>query len=606
MTVRHKLLMFYEHSEGLKLNTGLNRRNQNRGVRCIALKTGTEIETQAEHLDTSAEGASTTYADTLPHKTYSICPECNRILPALVYEEDGKVWITRTCPTHGETTEIYWEDVEMYRKARLYASPPKHPKTVNVPPEIGNSGENCPLDCGLCPRHKSQTALGNLVATNRCDLSCWYCFFYAREGVPIYEPPLEHMRKMLLNLRNQRPVRVNAVQITGGEPTLREDIVELVRIARDVGFEHIQLNTHGIKFAYNPELVEKLRSAGMNIVYLSFDGLTPHTNPKNHWEIPLILENLRKSGVNVVLVPTIIRTVNDHECGAIINFALNHMDIVRSVNFQPVSLVGRIPSDKRKKLRITIPETIKKIEEQTNGTITREDFFPVPTVSPITRFVEAWTGEPQYDLTTHFACGMGTYVYLTKRGEVVPITRFVDVPGLMEYLREKAQEIESGTPKYWTGMKLLINIKKFFDKEKQPKELRFVKLLVDALLKHNYTALGEIHKRLLFIGMMHFMDKYNYDIERVERCCIHYATPDGRIIPFCAFNVFPEIYRDKIQEQYSFTLEEWLELHPELRGKPEETIYGPKYRRNKENLQKNPLYRDIYDVKDYFTGNVGR
>jgi uncharacterized radical SAM superfamily Fe-S cluster-containing enzyme len=57
--------------------------------------------------------------------------------------------------------------------------------------------------------------------------------------------------------------------------------------------------------------------------------------------------------------------------------------------------------------------------------------------------------------------------------------------------------------------------------------------------------------------MMHFQDLYNYDIERVERCNIHYASPDGRIIPFCAFNVLPGMYRDQIQEKYAVAPAEW-------------------------------------------------
>jgi len=63
--------------------------------------------------------------------------------------------------------------------------------------------------------------------------------------------------------------------------------------------------------------------------------------------------------------------------------------------------------------------------------------------------------------------------------------------------------------------------------------------------------------RSLFIGMMHFQDKYNYDIERVRRCCIHYLMPGGKIIPFCAFNVIPELYRDLMQKQYGISIEEW-------------------------------------------------
>jgi uncharacterized radical SAM superfamily Fe-S cluster-containing enzyme len=53
------------------------------------------------------------------------------------------------------------------------------------------------------------------------------------------------------------------------------------------------------------------------------------------------------------------------------------------------------------------------------------------------------------------------------------------------------------------------------------------------------------------------MDKYNYDVERVKRCCIPYAMPDGSLVPFCAFNIFPELYRDKVQKKFSTPLKEW-------------------------------------------------
>jgi len=57
--------------------------------------------------------------------------------------------------------------------------------------------------------------------------------------------------------------------------------------------------------------------------------------------------------------------------------------------------------------------------------------------------------------------------------------------------------------------------------------------------------------------MMHFQDKYNQDEERLQRCDIHYLTPDLRIIPFCSFNVIPEWYRDRIQQKYGLPIEEW-------------------------------------------------
>jgi hypothetical protein len=83
------------------------------------------------------------------------------------------------------------------------------------------------------------------------------------------------------------------------------------------------------------------------------------------------------------------------------------------------------------------------------------------------------------------------------------------------------------------------------------------RILFDALLKHDYRRLAVLHHKSLFIGLMHFQDLYNWDIERVKRCTIHYATPDERIIPFCTFNVIPEWYRDKIQKEYGMPITEW-------------------------------------------------
>jgi uncharacterized radical SAM superfamily Fe-S cluster-containing enzyme len=76
-------------------------------------------------------------------------------------------------------------------------------------------------------------------------------------------------------------------------------------------------------------------------------------------------------------------------------------------------------------------------------------------------------------------------------------------------------------------------------------------------VKHDYKSVGDWHRKSLFLGMMHFQDKYNHDEERLRRCDIHYLTPDGRIIPFCAFNVIPEWYRDRIQAVYGISIEEW-------------------------------------------------
>ncbi|NOZ58753.1 MAG: radical SAM protein [Euryarchaeota archaeon] len=481
------------------------------------------------------------------------------IVEAVVYEKDDKVWIAKYCPTHGVTREVYWEDAAMYHFAERFAD--RGLKLHN--PHIEAPKARCPLKCGLCEEHESHTGLANIVVTNRCNLTCWYCFFYAKEGGRIYEPSLERIKRMLAVLRSERPVGAEAVQLTGGEPTLREDLTEIIAACREAGFQHILLNTNGIELSRNLELMRRVKEAGKGghiILYMSFDGVTPETNPKNYYEVPGVIRNARIAGMSMVLVPTVIRGRNDHELGDIIRFAFGNLDVVRGVNFQPVSLVGRMPRREREKQRITIPGVIKAIEEQTDGVIAREDFFPVPSTARLTSFMEAIFSTPKYRLSTHFACGMATYAF--KQGStLVPITRFFDVEGFLEFLQELSFEVEHSRFKLAgrgiSIIKALANISRFIDEEKKPPYLDLKRVLISALTRGSYAELKELNRNSLFIGMMHFQDTYNYDIARVRKCCVHYALPDLRVVPFCSFNVLPELYRDRVQERFSIPVKEW-------------------------------------------------
>ncbi|MFP3215626.1 MAG: radical SAM protein [Candidatus Micrarchaeota archaeon] len=532
-------------------------------------------------------------------KTMTVCPECKLIIPGIIYKDGDNVMIRKHCPEHGWFIEKYWEDYDMYMQMRGYNYYGRGFDNPNVVSE--NKGVNCPFDCGICERHKSHTGLANVVVTNRCHLSCWYCFFYAKEGEPIYEPSVEELRRIFRSLRNQKPIPANAIQLTGGEPTLHPQIVEIVKAAKEEGFDQIQLNTTGINLGLHPELAVKLRYAGLSTLYMSFDGVSAKANPKNHWEIPLILDAARKAGIGVVLVPTVIRGVNDGELGNMINFALNNLDIVRAVNFQPVSLVGRMPTRLREAQRITIPGAIKLIEEQTNGVIRKEHWFSVPYIGGINKFIEALTGKYGYDMSIHFACGAGTYIFLDSDNRIIPITEFVDAKGLMEHLQNGINEMEGKgyLARKAIALKTLAGMSKYIDKAKQPKSVNFLKLLASIILKHDFSTLGKFHMKTLFLGMMHFQDEYTYDIARVEKCDIHYAMPDGEVLPFCTFNVFPEIYRDKIQRQYSIPAKVWEKTHPGW------TYNSDKYVRNIKELTANPLYKKTYgQMIDYFALDV--
>ncbi|MFH0836593.1 MAG: radical SAM protein [Candidatus Aenigmatarchaeota archaeon] len=495
----------------------------------------------------------------------SLCPGCvseekfdQMLIDSVVYVVDNKVWIFKICKEHGVFKEIYWSDYGMYKKAEKFQD-----NGINLScTQVDKDKINCPYDCGLCNKHESHTNLGNIALTNRCDLACWYCFFYAKDGENIYEPSLEQIRFMLKSLRDTKPVGANSCQFTGGEPTLRTDLIEIIEAAKEAGFDHVQLNTNGITLSKDLEFVKKIKKAGVSSLYMSFDGVTPETNPKNYWEAPRAIENCKQAGIGVVLVPTVISGINDHELGDIIRFGIGNMDVIRGINFQPISFVGMMPDRLRKKQRITIPSAIKKIEEQTDGEIGKEHWYTIPCAKAITDFIEAVKDQKKYRLSPHFTCGMVTYVF--KDGEkIVPLPSFFDVDGFFEYIKEATDAINNSSMKALRKpmvlMKLLSKIGSFVDESKKPKDLKFTELLKGALGNSDYQSLGQFHSKAMLIGMMHFQDPYNWDMDRVHKCCIHYAVPDGRLIPFCTFNVIPELYRDKIQREFSISSKEWEE-----------------------------------------------
>ena len=498
--------------------------------------------------------------------TQSLCPGCaeeekwdSLKLNAVVYVKNNKVWLIKQCATHGVTKALYWADYEMYKKAESFQDPGIEIHDPHV--DKTKSNINCPSDCGICSEHESQTALGNIVLTNRCDLSCWYCFFYAKEGDQIYEPTREQIQFMLKRMKNTKPVGANAVQLTGGEPTLRDDLIEIIEDAREIGYAHVQLNTNGINLALDPELCKKIANAGSRVLYMSCDGVTAQTNPKNYWEVPRALDNCSKAGIGVVLVPTIIGGVNDHELGDIVRFGFGNLNVVRAVNFQPVSLVGRMPEKERMKQRITIPGAIKRLEAQTDGQIGKEAWFTIPCVKNITDFIEAIREAPRYRLSNHFACGMATYIF-KDNDKMVPITDFFDVQGFFEYIGGLTDELKNNgklksVKKTAALSKLALNLNRFVDNSKKPADLKFSSLLANALKGDSYRGLASLHYKSLFVGMMHFQDPYNWDIDRIHKCNIHYASPDGRVLPFCTFNVIPAMYRDALQGKYSIPKEEW-------------------------------------------------
>jgi uncharacterized radical SAM superfamily Fe-S cluster-containing enzyme len=484
-------------------------------------------------------------------KTRTLCPSCNTLLDAEIVEEEGQIWLKRTCREHGFFRNLYWSDPEMYYRFEKYdtiGNGVSNPQNIAPP-------ENCPSSCGICNNHHSQTLLANIDLTNRCNLDCEFCFANARACGFVYEPSFEEIVKMFTLLRDQKPVPAPAVQLSGGEPTMREDLTKIIRKAKQMGFPQVQIASNGVRIAKEPELAQELKDAGLNTVYLHFDGVTEKTNPILAIHLKAI-ENMKRVRLGIVLVPTVIRGKNDHEIGDIIRFAVDNISVIRGVNFQPVAFTGAASDDDIKKSRITIPEVLADIEAQTQGIIKKDDFYPIPCVLPFSDLVEAYTGRPQVRFTAHPHCGAATYVFVQEDG-IVPVNRMVDVESFFESIEQMADTIKKGGTinKYKALLEGVKSMHESVQKGENGSTAEFWKIIGKTLIGQNFDALREFHWNALFIGTMHFMDRYNYDIDRVQRCCIHYATPDGTLIPFCTYNSGP-VYREQIWKKHAKKPEE--------------------------------------------------
>ena len=483
-------------------------------------------------------------------KIKSVCPACYQEgkiqkIDAKIIEEDGKVWITKTCKKHGSFKDIYFSDADIYKKWIKYKV------TGESAPDVKTQLFDYPA---LYPEHKSQSVLTNLLITNRCNLRCSYCFMNAGASGVVYEPTLDQIKELMIQARNERPMGSKAIQITGGEPTVRDDLFDIVRMAKDLGFTHVQVNTNGIKLAESVEYCQRLKDEKVNTIYMSFDGVTKKTNP---WieQGKKAIENLRKVNLKVVLVPVLIGGKNLHETGKIVRFALDNMDIVRGVNFQPISFCGRvtkIKDEKRDLQRVDYVQMMAEIEKEFDGQISRDDFYPVPFVFPISKLIEELKGEFQVEFTAHPGCGGATYIFY-EDGKPLPITRFIDVEGLLDFIN-KQSETKGPLKKVRVATSFLKHINDFVDSEKAPHGFDLKKLLKEAALGGNYDSLRGFHYKSLFVGSMWFQDPFNLNIDRLERCVIHYTTLEG-IVPFCAYNGLG--IGDKIREKHSISIKDW-------------------------------------------------
>lgn len=530
-------------------------------------------------------------------RTTSICPECLQPIPAEIYVDPKTnfVMMRKDCDEHGNFKDKLSIDPEEYKWGERFTDEIGSTTNNSTKPEYTSSGikkidKGCPYDCGLCENHKSAPNICLIDITNRCNLTCPICFANASAKGYVVEPTFEQITQIMEHFRSMKPVPAVMLQISGGEPTVRDDLPDIIRKGRELGFTEIMVTTNGVRFAKSIDFMKACKDAGMDAIYLQFDATdNPEAWKKvrgvNLWPLKQrVIENARKVGFfGVMLVPVIAKGVNDNEVGKIMNYAKDNWDVISGVVFQPVSLCGRISFEELMDLRYTTSDLKIAINKSTNNAITR--FYPIATTAKMTRLLAWFDDMPEFGMTSHKDCGFATICVINDKDEWEPIEKYFDVEGLVKWSNKVYDMVQDKEIPKPTGFLKGINLEdfggiattvgKFIDDMtslgyrqmmkayyfagavkyiKNPEKIvvsktlqSFARLVASPNLS---SAANFLHSKNLMISAMHFQDAYNFDLDRVCRCLVHYGVIDPENnsnvleVPFCAMNT---IHRERLE-----------------------------------------------------------
>lgn len=433
--------------------------------------------------------------------TESVCPVCLKRITAERVQVSDQVYLDKTCPDHGKFRTIIWRGEPSYESwsvAKLPSRPPVCATDVK---------QGCPFDCGLCPEHRQHTCCVLLEITKRCNLNCPVCF--AEACTEDHDPDIttiENWYRLLLN--SGGPYNI---QLSGGEPTMRDDLPEIVALGRELGFSFIQLNTNGLRLAKDPGYVRRLKEAGLSCVFLQFDGTDDAIYEKLRGtalfaEKQAAIAHCAKEQLGVVLVPTLVPGVNTENIGMIIEYAATRIPAVRGVHFQPISYFGRYPQAPSDEDRITIPEVINEMVRQTGGRLKITNFKP-----PM--------GENAY-------CSFHGNFVLMDNGELKAWTK-AGAEGCCQpqVAAVGARKAQTFVAKRWAAP------------QSEEKQRGADKIDSNMNIDSLDAFLDRVEIYSFCISGMAFQDVWSLDLERLRECFIHVVSPDSRIIPFCAYNL---------------------------------------------------------------------
>ncbi len=447
--------------------------------------------------------------------TTTLCPYCLRRLDGTLDRRGDEVWLRRVCPEHGEAEALVWRGAPAFDVWRDAGSGSSCCEPAENPA--------CPTECGLCSGHARRTCCVLLEVTQRCDLTCPVCFAAAGGGALQGEAPadpsivtIEGWYRRLLEVAPGCNV-----QLSGGEPTVRDDLPEVVALGRALGHGFLQLNTNGLRLAREAGYAGRLAEAGLSTVFLQFDGVddAPYLALRGR-PLAAVKEQavLRcaEAGLGVVLVPTVVRGVNLDRLGDILEFALAHAPAVRGVHVQPMALLGRHTSaGDPGSARVTLPDAMRALAEQSAGRVVLDDLTPGDCEHALCSFSREYLRRDDGTLAplgaTHDACGCGTPA--ARPSVVAPADKAAHVAARWSVPWPAAPGPSSGC----CGA----------SPEAAAAESAHAPDQWDAILRG-------IHASTFSISGMAFQDAWTLDLERLRHCYLHVLAADGRVVPFCS------------------------------------------------------------------------
>ena len=453
-------------------------------------------------------------------RTESICPECKRVLEAELLDREGRVVLGRTCPEHGRFEAVVYGDAERWREIQRFDKPGAAPLERQTESELG-----CPHDCGICPEHAQHTCLGVIEVNTACNLDCPICFADSGTGPAGhgYALSLEQVESML-DAFVAAEGEPESVQLSGGEPSIHPEILQMLAAAANRGIPLVMLNTNGIRLARDPRFAPALAEIGVH-VYLQFDGFEADTQRAIRGrdltaEKVRALERCAEAGVTVSLAAAIERNLNEHEVGPILRFGVEH-PAVSGVFFQPVTHSGRFRADADPLDKLTNPDVIDAICAQLPDWFRADDFVPVPCCSP--------------------TCRSATFA-LCDGSDLVPLPRLVDVEDYLDHVTNRAVpdlDVRDALEGLWST-------KAVGGSQPVAERLDCVACATGMPLE-----LREVAARGFMVVVQDFLDPFTFDVGKVRKCCVSEIVPDGRLIPFCAYNSVG--YREQVRAEMAAT-----------------------------------------------------